>query len=93
MQQEALAETEELEVQLPGPADEQEEKEVDAKQQDNEAKEDELENYSESVKRRISKLTNRFREEERQRQAAIEYAEAVKKQNELEISFKDKLEV
>ena len=82
MQQEALAETEELEVQLPGPADEQEEKEVDAKQQDNEAKEDELENYSESVKRRISKLTNRFREEERQRQAAIEYAEAVKKQNE-----------
>ena len=84
MQQEALAQEEELEVQLPDPdsVEEQEEKEVDAKQQDNEAKEDELENYSESVKRRISKLTNRFREEERQRQAAIEYAEAVKKQNE-----------
>ena len=47
-----------------------------------EAKADELEQYSESVQRRISKLTNRFREEERQRQAAIEYAEAVKKQNE-----------
>ena len=47
-----------------------------------EAKPDELEQYSESVQRRISKLTNRFREEERQRQAAIEYAEAVKKQNE-----------
>ena len=47
-----------------------------------EAKSDELEQYSESVQRRISKLTNRFREEERQRQAAIEYAEAVKKQNE-----------
>ena len=46
-----------------------------------EAKPDELEQYSESVQRRISKLTNRFREEERQRQAAIEYAEAVKKQN------------
>ncbi len=43
---------------------------------------DELEQYSESVQRRISKLTNRFREEERQRQAAIDYAEAVKKQNE-----------
>ena len=47
-----------------------------------EAKPDELEQYSESVQRRISKLTNRFREEERQRQAAIEYAEAVKRQNE-----------
>ena len=47
-----------------------------------EAKSDELEQYSESVQRRISKLTNRFREEERQRQAAIDYAEAVKKQNE-----------
>jgi hypothetical protein len=46
-----------------------------------EAKPDELEQYSESVQRRISKLTNRFREEERQRQAAIDYAEAVKKQN------------
>ena len=47
-----------------------------------EAKSDELEQYSESVQRRISKLTNRFREEERQRQAALDYAEAVKKQNE-----------
>ena len=43
---------------------------------------DELEHYSDSVKKRISKLTSKFREEERQRQAAIEYAEAVKKQNE-----------
>tara|TARA_R110002020_G_scaffold222396_2_gene430859 strand:- start:1474 stop:2355 length:882 start_codon:yes stop_codon:yes gene_type:complete len=42
---------------------------------------EELEEYSDSVKRRISKLTNRFREEERQRQAAVEYAESVKKQN------------
>ena len=43
---------------------------------------DDLSEYSDSVKKRISKLTNRFREEERQRQAAVEYAEAVKKQNE-----------
>lgn len=60
---------------------------------DAEAKsEDELEQYSESVQRRISKLTNRFREEERQRQAAIEYAEAVKKQNEELRSRLDKLD-
>tara|TARA_R100000995_G_scaffold79535_1_gene50649 strand:+ start:155 stop:1054 length:900 start_codon:yes stop_codon:yes gene_type:complete len=47
-----------------------------------EGEDDELEQYSESVQRRISKLTSKFREEERQRNAAIEYAEAVKKQNE-----------
>ena len=54
--------------------------------------EDELEQYSESVQRRISKLTNRFREEERQRQAAIEYAEAVKQQNEELRARLDKLD-
>lgn len=43
---------------------------------------DELAEYSESVQRRIRKLTAKYREEERQREAAIEYAEAVKKQNE-----------
>ena len=53
---------------------------------------DDLENYSESVKKRISKLTNKFREEERQRQAAIEYAEAVKKQNEELKNRLDKLD-
>ena len=45
-------------------------------------KEDELEAYSESVQRRIRTLTGKYREEERQRQAAVEYAESVKKQNE-----------
>jgi len=43
---------------------------------------DELENYSDSVKKRISKLTSKFREEERQRNEAIKFAEAVKLQNE-----------
>ena len=38
--------------------------------------------YSESVKKRISKLTSKFREEERQRNEAIKFAESVKKQNE-----------
>ena len=46
------------------------------------ADDDDLSEYSDSVKKRISKLTNRFREEERQRQAALSYAESVKKQNE-----------
>ena len=43
---------------------------------------EDLSEYSESVKKRISKLTNRFREEERQRKAALDYAESIKKQNE-----------
>jgi hypothetical protein len=51
--------------------------------------EEELASYSESVQRRIRTLTGKYREEERQRQAAIEYAEAVKKQNE---ELKSKLE-
>ena len=50
--------------------------------EDKQEEPDELSEYSESVKKRISKLTNRFREEERQRQAALEFAESVKKQNE-----------
>ena len=91
-----LAEKEELEVvevdeeQAEVAVEQSEEEQAPAEE---EAKgEDELEQYSESVQRRISKLTNRFREEERQRQAAIEYAEAVKKQNEELRSRLDKLD-
>ena len=47
-----------------------------------ESEEDELSSYSESVQRRIRTLTGKYREEERQRQAAVDYAEGVKKQNE-----------
>ena len=56
------------------------------------ADDDDLSEYSDSVKKRISKLTNRFREEERQRQAAISYAESVKKQNEELQARLDKLD-
>jgi len=41
------------------------------------AKEEELEEYSASVKRRIDKLTRKMREAERREQAAIEYAKNV----------------
>jgi len=82
-----LAEKEEEGVEIVT-ADEEEQQPEDVSREtsedapaEQEATPDELEQYSESVQRRISKLTNRFREEERQRQAAIEYAEAVKQQN------------
>ena len=67
-------------------AESQEETEAEAPKNDNE---DELAQYSESVQRRIRTLTGKYREEERQRQAAVEYAEAVKKQNE---ELKNKLD-
>ena len=42
----------------------------------------ELEQYSAGVQGRISQLTKRFREEERQKQTAIEFAENVRTENE-----------
>ena len=44
-------------------------------------KTDELEDYSESVKKRIDKLTSRLRETERREQAAVEYAQGVQRQS------------
>ena len=55
--------------------------EVQESEKDNKS-EDELDDYSVSVKRRIDKLTKKMREAERREQAAIEYAEKIKKQNE-----------
>ena len=56
--------------------------EAEETEKEKEKEGDELSDYSDSVKKRISKLTSKFREEERQRQAALQYAEGVKKQNE-----------
>ena len=60
--------------------DSKEEVVVDSKApaEDKQEEPDELSEYSESVKKRISKLTSKFREEERQRNEAIKFAEAVK---------------
>jgi dsDNA-specific endonuclease/ATPase MutS2 len=58
---------------------EEPQKEIEEKVQ---ASEEELDDYSAGVKTRINNLTKRFREEERQKQTAIEYAENVRKENE-----------
>ena len=44
--------------------------------------ENELDQYSDSVKKRIDKLTKKMREAERREQAAIQFAETMKRQNE-----------
>ena len=57
----------------------QEAKPVEEKKEE---KKDELKEYSEGVQKRIAKLTRKMREAERQREEAIAYAEATKKQKE-----------
>ena len=49
----------------------EEKKEASDEKQD---KKEELEDYSEGVKKRIAKLTKKWREAERQKEAALEYA-------------------
>jgi hypothetical protein len=51
--------------------------------------EDELEEYSTGVKKRIGDLTHKWREEERQKQTAVKFAENVRKENE---SLKQRLD-
>ena len=56
---------------------EQSASEEGAKQEDNSKQ---IEEYSESVKKRIAKLTKRMREAERQKEEALRYADSVKKE-------------
>ena len=73
-------ETDEVEVEVLE-TEEQEKPEVEAETQSKpEQSGDELEQYSEGVKKRISKLTAKMREAERREQAAIQYAQAAKKE-------------
>ena len=70
----------EVEVEL----EEKKDEKVEAQQEavTEEKKPDELEDYSANVKNRIDKLTRKMREEERQKESAIQFAESVKKENE-----------
>ena len=77
-------------------AEEQKEEEVkveEAKEEtkpkeETEDKKKELEDYSEGVQKRIAKLTKKWREAERQKDAALDYAKSVKQEQE---SLKTKL--
>jgi hypothetical protein len=55
---------------------------VEEQPQVKESKEEELEEYSAGVKKRIDKLTKKMREAERREQAAVDYARQVKEENE-----------
>jgi hypothetical protein len=59
-------------------------KEQETKKEETKAKEEEkpeLEEYSEGVQKRIAKLTKKWREAERQREAALEYAKTVQQEH------------
>lgn len=73
-------ETDEVEVEVLE-TEEQEKSEVEIQVESKpEQSGDELEQYSEGVKKRISKLTAKMREAERREQAALQYAQAAKKE-------------
>ena len=67
-----------------------EEKPVEQKTEVKKEQESELEKYSESVKKRIAKLTFEKREAERQKEEAIRFAQAVKQEAENKYSKLDK---
>ena len=72
-------EDEGTEVELPESETEETEPEAKAEKEEvtKSGQEDEIEDYSEGVKKRINKLTYKVRESERREQAAIEYAQSV----------------
>ena len=70
-----LPESETEETEPEAKAEEVKEKKVDKSNQ-----EDEIEDYSEGVKKRINKLTYKVRESERREQAALEYAKSVQEE-------------
>jgi hypothetical protein len=70
-----------LQVEETEPKQEIEVKE-ETKEEETEDKKKELEDYSDGVQKRIAKLTKKWREAERQKEAALEYAKGVKAEQE-----------
>jgi len=98
-----VGETEGAEIDLDSPKVVEEKEELDVVQEEEqtasgeeqkeevkeEKKEDELGEYSESVKKRIAKLTRKMREAERQKEEAIAYAQSIAQKNkEVETRYK-----
>ena len=100
MQQET--ENEEVEIQVEAPEEEQnpevaveepQEETQQEKPQEAKSDEEEIADYSESVKKRINKLTYKIREAERREAAAVEYAKGVQQKlnnTQATLSQKDK---
>src|SRR6056300_565705 len=72
----------ETKEQDPSPASQEASSEEQSEEDQKESKDKELENYSKDVQRRIAKLTGKWREAQRQRDEAIEFAKAQKQKAE-----------
>jgi len=83
-----VEEVETEEVKEEPKVEEKTEEKQEASDEKQENKKEELEQYSEGVQKRIAKLTKKWREAERQREAALEYAKGVQAEQE---SLKTKL--
>jgi hypothetical protein len=83
-----VEEVETEEVKEEPKVEEKTEEKQEASDEKQEDKKEELEQYSEGVQKRIAKLTKKWREAERQREAALEYAKGVQAEQE---SLKTKL--
>jgi hypothetical protein len=71
-----------VDVDLSGDKKEEPQKEEPEVEVEGDEKEEELNEYARSAKGRISDLTAKYREEERQKQTAIQFAESVRQENE-----------
>jgi len=69
---------EQLDVQV---VEEKQETKTEEIKETEDKKKEELEDYSEGVKKRIAKLTKKWREAERQKEAALEFARGVQNEN------------
>ena len=84
-----------VDVDIDNQEEEQKQEDVAVEQQDTSVREvessddDELEEHTDKVQKRIDKLTAKMREAERREQAALEYAEGLKKQySDLDLKYK-----
>jgi len=69
---------EQLDIQV---VEEKQETKTEEVKETEDKKKEELEDYSEGVKKRIAKLTKKWREAERQKEAALEFARGVQNEN------------
>jgi len=69
---------EQLDIQV---VEEKQETKTEEIKETEDKKKEELEDYSEGVKKRIAKLTKKWREAERQKEAALEFARGVQNEN------------
>ena len=77
-----VGDAEETEIELPEQETAEKEESATEEVSAESSQEDEMENYSESVQKRINRLTKKMREAERQREEALKYAQSVQSEAE-----------